>query len=229
MTSHKTSPSRSAGRPLASLLTLPKITLAAQELLAKNGDFTMAKLAKKLGVAPSSLYNHVSSRDDVLAALSDRVAQGISTKDLKDAATQVSDTKLSKEARRKLWVSATSAWARSYRQAFALSPALVAALAVTPVRQAPATLAMYEEVTAAFTAFGWKPRQALLTVEAIEAFLLGAATDTHAPADIFDPGRQAPDHPIMTAGFRELGQSPHDEAFELGLAALLTGLSLSIC
>lgn len=228
MTGTRMTRNRTAGRPTASLITAQKITLAAQELLAKNGDFTMSQLAKKLGVAPSSLYNHVASRDEVLAGLSDHIAQGISTRELQEAATRVGASDLTTSAARNLWIEATASWARSYRTAYSLSPALVATLAVTPVRSAPGTLGMYEQVTSAFVAFGFTPRDALLTVEALEAFLLGSATDVHAPVDIFDPGQRASSHPTMAEGFAELGSTPQDEAFELGLAALLTGLSIRL-
>lgn len=219
---------RSAGRPAASLLTPRKITDAAQALMVKQGDFTMSQLAKKLGVAPSSLYNHVASRDEVLAGISDAVARGISTRELVEAGERVQAEHLDATAIRTLWVQATEAWARSYRQAFSVSPAVVAALAVTPVRQAPATLAMYEQVAAAFVAFGMDARRALLTIEAIEAFLLGSATDVHAPADIYDPGELAHRAPTVAQGFEGLGTTPQDVAFEVGLAALLAGLASTL-
>lgn len=219
---------RNAGRPSASLLTPDKITETAQKLMATEGDFTMAKLARALGVAPSSLYNHVASRDEVLAAISDQVAQGIDTQALQDAAAQVCGGTVSTLGARALWLEATERWVRSYRQAFSVAPAVVMTLAVTPVRRAPATLAMYEQVTSAFTAFGMSPRQALLTVEAIEAFLLGSATDLHAPVDIFDPGDQAAEHPTMVEAYETLGGTPQDEAFTIGLSALLTGLSAAL-
>ena len=219
---------RNAGRPSASLLTPDKINETAQKLMATEGDFTMAKLARALGVAPSSLYNHVASRDEVLAAISDQVAQGIDTQALQDAAAQIRGGTVSTLGARALWLEATERWARSYRQAFSVAPAVVMTLAVTPVRRAPATLAMYEQVTSAFTAFGMSPRQALLTVEAIEAFLLGSATDLHAPVDIFDPGDQAAEHPTMVEAYETLGGTPQDEAFNIGLSALLTGLSAAL-
>lgn len=227
MTPAPTSP-RNAGRPSASLLTSDKITETAQKLMATEGDFTMAKLARALGVAPSSLYNHVASRDEVLAAISDHVAQGIDTQALQDAAERVRSGGVSTLGARALWLEATEQWARSYRLAFSVAPAVVMTLAVTPVRKAPATLAMYERVTSAFRDFGMSPRQALLTVEAIEAFLLGAATDIHAPVDIFDPGERAPEHPVMAEAYTALGGTPQDEAFSIGLSALLTGLSATL-
>lgn len=226
-----TSPSsqhRQAGRPTASLLTPHKITSTAQALMAKQGDFTMSQLAKKLGVAPSSLYNHVSSRAEVLAGISDAVARGISTQELVEAARQVREGELEAGRRQELWKQATGAWARSYRRAFSVSPAVVATLAVTPVRQAPATLAMYEQVADSFVAFGMNPRQALLTIEALEAFLLGSATDIHAPIDIYDPGDFSGQAPTVAQGYSTLGDTPQDQAFELGLAALLAGFSATL-
>ncbi|WP_326503779.1 TetR/AcrR family transcriptional regulator C-terminal domain-containing protein [Rothia nasimurium] len=188
----------------------------------------MAKLARALGVAPSSLYNHVTSRDEVLAAISDHVAQGIDTEALQNAAQQIRSENISTLRARTLWIEATEQWATSYRQAFSVAPAVVMTLAVTPVRRAPATLAMYEQVTSAFTAFGMSPRQALLTVEAIEAFLLGAAMDVHAPVDIFNPGDHAAERPTMAEAYESLGNTPQDEAFTIGLSALLTGLSATL-
>ena len=210
MTPTPTSP-RNAGRPSASLLTSDKITETAQQLMATEGDFTMAKLARALGVAPSSLYNHVTSRDEVLAAISDQVAQGIDTQALQDAAAQVRGGIVSALGARALWLEATERWARSYRQAFSVAPAVVMTLAVTPVRRAPATLAMYEQVTSAFTAFGMSPRQALLTVEAIEAFLLGSATCTRGYFRPRRPSRRTPHHggSLRDAGRHPPGRSLH--------------------
>lgn len=219
---------RGAGRPHSSLLTPAKITQAAQKLLAQDGNFTMSKLAQTLGVAPSSLYNHVASRDQVLAAISDQVVQNIDVGPLREASKLAKEGQLSPMKKRNLWVEATEHWALSYRQAFSLAPSIVNILALTPIRQAPATLRMYEDVTAAFTAFGFSPRQALLTIEALEAFLLGAATDLQAPADIFNPGSYAAEAPTLQAGYESLGDSPQDDAFLLGLSALLTGFSLTL-
>ena len=42
----------------------------------------MSALAQKLGVAPSSLYNHFQSRDEVLGAISDAVINDITLEPL---------------------------------------------------------------------------------------------------------------------------------------------------
>lgn len=219
---------RQPGRPKTSVLTSEKITATAQKLIEKSGGFTMSTLARELKVAPSSLYNHVSSRDEVLASISDRVVRHISTQELCKAAEEVQTGRLQGESARQAWVQATKVWAHSYRQAFSLAPVIVTTLAVTPVQQAPATLAMYEQVVASFTAFGLTPSQALLVVETLEAFLLGSAVDTHAPVDIFNPGTLGGDHPTMQEAYSQLGSSPHDRAFAIGLDALITGLAATL-
>lgn len=219
---------RQPGRPKTSLLTSEKITATAQKLIEKSGSFTMSTLARELKVAPSSLYNHVSSRDEVLAGISDRIVRHISTQELCKAAEEVRAGRLSGENARQSWIKATRAWAHSYRKAFSLSPVIVTTLAVTPVHQAPATLAMYEQVVSSFTAFGLSDSQSLLTIEALESFLLGAAIDTHAPADIFNPGALGLDHPTMQEAYSQLGSAPQDTAFNLGLTALLTGLASTL-
>lgn len=219
---------RQPGRPKTSLLTSKKITATAQKLIEKTGSFTMSTLARELKVAPSSLYNHVSCRDEVLAAISDRVVEGISTQQLRAAAEQVRAGQLAGEAARQAWIEATTTWACSYRQAFSLTPVIVTTLAITPVQQAPATLTMYEQVVASFTAFGLSPSQALLTVEALEAFLLGSAIDAQAPNDIFSPGPLGNEHPTMRDAFGHLGPTPQEEAFTIGLTALLKGLAASL-
>lgn len=215
---------RAAGRPSGTILTSERITEAACRLLKKHGGFTMSSLAKKLNVAASSLYNHVDSRDEVLANISDHVVREISVQPLLDAVTILHQTNPAPGAASILWIEATAQWARSYANAFAATPEVVAHLAITPVRRAPRTLAMYEQVVSAFIEFGFAPAHALSTVEALEAFLLGSALDATAPADIFDPAELSKEHPAMAAAYRELSaahENPAQLAFETGLYALL--------
>ncbi|MCD2129063.1 TetR/AcrR family transcriptional regulator [Rhodococcus ruber] len=59
---------RRAGRPSTKVLSRQAITDAALDVIEHGGydAFTVAKLARALGVAPSALYNHVRSKQDVL-------------------------------------------------------------------------------------------------------------------------------------------------------------------
>lgn len=204
-------PRRPRGRPSNPLLTVDGITTAAVALLEERGQdgLTMAALARRLDVAPSALYNHVADKQDVLRAVQDHVNARIDCSSFENLP----------------WDEALGAWARSYRDAYARHPALVPVIAITPVRSAPHTVAMYERVTAGLHAAGWPAHLLTNVVVAVESFVLGSALDTQAPEDIFDPGDLAESAPAFTAAnrARPAGDTARD-AFDLGLEALLAGL-----
>ena len=68
-------------RPRADGLSVHQITAAAVELVDNHGAeaLTMRRLAEHLGTAPSSLYRHVASREEVLALIVDAVLGGLVT------------------------------------------------------------------------------------------------------------------------------------------------------
>lgn len=219
---------RRPGRPAQTILTSKNIVHAARELLESHGEsFTMTMLAKRLGVAVSSLYNHVASRDEVFAKISDDVVRGIDIADLVKLSRRSDSTGNRAEAASE-WRSATEAWARSYFEAFAAQPYVVATLALTPVAEAPQTLAMYEAVAQAFLKSGWPEAEILRVIETLESFLLGTALDAAAPADIFNPGKLSPDFALMARLQKDRehlsGPMAAEQALDLGLPSLLDGL-----
>ncbi len=204
---------RRAGRPTAAVLDQDGITTAALKLISSKGydGLTMAALARTLGVAPSALYNHVSSKDDVLVLLEDHLA----------AMVDVSAFGIDP------WEEAVRKWAWSYRDVFSEHTPLIPIIAVLPVANAPKTLAMYEAVTAGFRDAGFPEEKIISAIVAIEAFVFGAAYDVTAPEDIFDAGTLADQVPNFTAAVDRLALEQHarptDIAFSLGLEALITG------
>lgn len=124
---------RSAGRPSQRVLTQENITAAALEVITSRGyeGFTMSSLAARLQVAPSALYNHASSKAEVLRWIQDHLMAEVDT-----ACFAELD-----------WPDAVRTWARSYREVFARHTPLIAVIAVLQVSGAPRTLAMYEAVT----------------------------------------------------------------------------------
>lgn len=216
---------RKRGRPAQTILSSTTIVQAARELLESHGEnFTMTMLAKRLGVAVSSLYNHVQSRDEVFARISDDVVRGIDVEDLLRLTGAEDDVGPSPAE----WRSATEVWARSYFRAFAAQPYVVATLALTPVAEAPQTLAMYEAVAEAFLRAGWPEGEVLRVIETLESFLLGTALDAAAPADIFDPGKLSTDYAVMARLHRDReevsGPAAAERALDLGLPSMLDGL-----
>lgn len=204
---------RRAGRPVARVLDQNGITTAALELISAKGydGLTMAALAKSLGVAPSALYNHVSSKDDVLLLLEDHLAAMV---DVSAFGTEP-------------WDVAVRKWAWSYRDVFSKHTPLIPVIAVLPVANAPKTLAMYEAVTAGFRDAGFPQERIISAIVALEAFVFGAAYDVNAPEDIFVAGSLAGQVPNFTAAVDRLAaegyERPTDVAFKLGLEALIAG------
>jgi len=217
---------RRAGRPKRSVLDRELIVRTAFDVLRRTGpeDFTMAALAGELGVKTPALYHHVGNKTEVLSSMRELITFGI---DHSGFGTLP-------------WLEATRQWARSYRTAFAAHPHAIALLATTPVTGANPTLSMYEEVTKGFLAEGWPEELAVSAIVALESFILGSALDAVAPADIFDTGDFAAQVPVFTQALavrqRFLGRDDDvsyaaaaaDQAFDLGLDALLTGLSTSL-
>ncbi|MGK4188183.1 TetR/AcrR family transcriptional regulator [Rothia koreensis] len=220
---------RKRGRPAQTILSSTTIVQAARELLESHGEnFTMTMLAKRLGVAVSSLYNHVQSRDEVFARISDDVVRGIDVQDLARLTGTEDATEGDVESSPAEWRSATEVWARSYFRAFAAQPYVVATLALTPVAEAPQTLAMYEAVAEAFLRAGWPEGEVLRVIETLESFLLGTALDAAAPADIFDPGQLSTDYAVMARLHHDReevsGPAAAERALDLGLPSMLDGL-----
>ncbi|MET8574997.1 TetR/AcrR family transcriptional regulator [Streptomyces sp. NPDC005012] len=200
---------RRRGRPTTPLLSQEKITRAAVELIGVRGyeALTMAALARRLGVAPSALYNHVTSKRQLLLWLQDHVNREI---DCSGFGTRP-------------WDAALEAWAHSYREAYARHSLLVPVIAVTPIAGSPHTVAMYEKVAAGLRDGGWPDDQIMDVVVAVESFVLGSALDAAAPDDIFDvPSGQAP--VLAEVVGARVGRDAARAAFDLGLATVLAGL-----
>lgn len=64
-------------RPPTRLLSPEIITDAAIRMVDTAGDFTMPGLAERLKVRPSSLYNHVSGRAEIVEAMRARIMSTI--------------------------------------------------------------------------------------------------------------------------------------------------------
>lgn len=205
---------RRAGRPSNKVLTQASITAATLSLLDSVGyeGFTIAALARHLKVAPSALYNHVESKRDVLIWVQDHLMGLVDTRPFHNRA----------------WHEAMREWAWSYRAAFAAHAPLVPVIAVMPVGGAYETLRMYEEVTRGLLNGGWPRERVIPTIVAVESFIYGSAMDVSAPTNIFDPGALADEFPLFTSAVtsssESAGRSGADEAFDVGLEALILGL-----
>lgn len=172
----------------------------------------MRRVAQKLGVNPTSLYNHVPDR----AAM------------IEDVRALVSATIDAAPLRELPWEEGLVEWARSYRLAFARHPRTVPLLMTTRA-SAPVLLAAYEDFVVAAEAAGWASAEILPLLTALESFILGSVLDMSGPSIVFDPTGQEDRFPRLAAAYSTLQEQDPDDpiatrAFERGLAMLVASV-----
>jgi len=192
-------------------LTGRKIVVAALDLAETRGSeaLTMRSLAAKLNRRPSSLYNHITSRDDLIERMRALIVEEI------DTSSFLAEP----------WDAALVSWAHSYRAAFASRPNCIRLLATTPVTD-PSTLRMYEIVVDALNRGGWPDGEAIAVVRTVEAHVLGSALDLIAPNDLVAPVVIPPELANLRRNL-DPAHSAHTTArfaFDLGIDALVRGL-----
>ncbi|MFD7105200.1 TetR/AcrR family transcriptional regulator [Streptomyces celluloflavus] len=128
------------GRPHTPLLGTDRIIREALAPIDAEGAdaFSLPRLAARLGIRTPSLYHHVTGRAAVVEGVRRLVVEEMDTSAFAD----------------RPWDAALTAWARSYRDAFARHPHTIALLATTTI-SSPATLARYETVLGALARSGW--------------------------------------------------------------------------
>lgn len=202
---------RRTGRPHAGVLSREGIAEVALGLIDELGyeHMTMKALAAKLGVAPSALYNHVASKADLWDPIQEMLMGGVDVSGFDRLPLD----------------RAMAAWARSYRDVFAKHPSVITGIAVLPVGNSPRTLGVYEAVATALSEAGLPAARVVSVIVAFESFIFGSALDATAPENIFDSGDAAELHTVFAsavAARAALPANPAEDAFDLGLSALLT-------
>ena len=194
-------------RPRTALLDVDRIVDTALQLADAAGDFTVAQLASKLSVHPSSLYHHVSGRDDVIDRMRARIGRSIDNSAFDSAP----------------WDEALASLAWSYRAAFARHPGAIRLFATSLVRDWE-SLSEYEKIAVALHGAGFTWSEVLPIIIAFDNFVLGSALDMASGGNLWTPDPQM--HPALSAATDAPGdgRSAADIAFEVGLTALLTGL-----
>lgn len=197
-------------RPLKPLLSRAMIVDAALHLIDKGRPFTIPALGQHLGVHPSSLYHHVSGRQEILELIREQL--------LVSGATAAPATPASGP-----WQDSVRHWAQQYRSSFAEHPHLVRLLTAQTVESIP-VLQSYETLAQALRTAGFTPVQVQMAITVLDNFFLGSALDLAAPEEVWQTS-QFPDS-ALAAAVREspTGVERADAAFEFGLKALLIGL-----
>ncbi|MFD3454105.1 TetR/AcrR family transcriptional regulator [Streptomyces sp. NPDC058691] len=202
-------------RPRKPLLSRERIVAAALALVDAEGLAAVStrRLAAELGVSGPSLYNHFTTKDEILDAVADAV---------------VAEVDLTMFENGSDWRDALVAWARSYRAALAAHPHIVPFLAQGPGRR-PAGLRMADAVFGGMTAAGWPPAHATRVGALMRYFVAGSALGSFARGFVDDPTAYDPaDYPHLGQAhlLAERQQRVDEGAFETGLRALIDGLAV---
>lgn len=205
---------RGAGRPRVPVLSRERITDEALRLVDRRGAaaLTIQALAERLGVVPSAIYNHASSRTVLLDWIQERLVREVDASGFGALP----------------WRAATERWARSYVAVLRAHRECVAVYAHLPIRDTPEATAMYQRVITGFQAAGFPSAEVLASISVIEQLVFGAAIDSLGPEDVYEPeapGVVAQAYVLHRRQLVEQRALVADRSFELGLELLLDGLA----
>ncbi len=214
----RTAASALPDRPPQRPLNRDVILDGAVALIEREGPaaLSMRRLGATLGVEGMAIYHHFDGRDELLAAIGDRLLRPLREPEGSDD-----------------WREACRRFATALRDIAVAQPATFQLLGLQPF-DTPVSLEAVERLLGVLVAHGFGPAEALAiyraTVSYARGYALGEATgftvDATRPA-----GRRrlaslpASEFPILAGRARELATLDADVAFELGLQALLTGLA----
>jgi AcrR family transcriptional regulator len=194
-------------RPSEPLITVDAVTDAALELVDESGDFSLPRVAKRIGVTQSSIYHHVKGRDEIVERMRRRIIETTPRGVVGGLP----------------WDDALRGLVRAYRDGFARHPRL-APLLVQQTIQDDLVLGLYEDIALTLERAGFAGREVLAAISTIDAFAIGAALDMAAPDVVWAPPGEG--YPTLT---RALSHAPSpsqraEDAFEFGLDVLIEGL-----
>jgi TetR/AcrR family tetracycline transcriptional repressor len=201
-------------------LTRERVIGAAVEIVDRDGldALTMRALGRELGVDPMAVYHHLRGK----AAILDGVVEAVLREVPLDASPELG------------WAERFAALARGYRAALRSHPNALPVVATRP-DVTPAALRILDTALAIVLEAGLDPAEALGAVHAASCFILGHALDEAglgAGEDISVAETAAAqqhllasgDYPNLAAVALSGAEIRADDTFEMGLAALMSGL-----
>ena len=180
---------------------------AAMAIVDESGLPTMTTraIAKRLGVGQASLYNHISSRDELLDLLNARVLEGV---DL--SALDHPD-----------WTEAVYRGTLAFLAALQRHPNMLGVLATRPARTDP-SLTYYERMHERLRSAGLSAQDSARFLFAIDDYCIGAALNTEVDVEI---NNRQDKFPLVTEAMEAGRPADHHEAT---LRLLLNGLIATI-
>ena len=195
------------GRPSEPLLSKDMIVDAAMAIVDESGmpAMTTRAIAKRLGVGQASLYNHISSRDELLDLLNARVLKGV---DL--SALDHPD-----------WTEAVYRGTLAFLAALQRHPNMMGVLATRPARTDP-SLTYYERMHERLRSAGLSAQDSARFLFAIDDYCIGAALNTEVDVEI---NNRQDKFPLVTEAMEAGRPADHHE---VTLRLLLNGLIATV-
>lgn len=199
------------------LLSRDNAVATATRMLDQQGAaaLTMRGLAREMGVPLMSLYRHVSSRDDLEAAIVERLMASIP-----------------RQPRSRSWDTAIRRWAGAYRAMVRRHPNAAPLLASRPAAAYGARADDAEDMLAALIHAGLTPDQARVRMRAALVTITGFC-NTQAQAEQVDeaslPEPPAHDYPNLAALVDDVRSRRHgDRVFHAMVDSVIAGLEEAI-
>ena len=197
-------------RPRTPILSVDRIADAAIELVDEGAGFGVNALARRLGVTASSLYNHISGRDEIIELMRARLAaQAIP--DVPEVAG---------------WDEVVSLIVRGQREMYAAHPYVVPLIVGKTITD-PGVIAAYERLASALVDGGFPDDDVLTIISVIDSFSLGAGLDLAAPDDVWAPTESASTLSRLVKASGQ-GRERSEKAFTTGLELLLEALRMRL-
>jgi AcrR family transcriptional regulator len=192
-------------RPSTPLLS-PEIIGDAGLALSRAGEpFGVNAIARRLGVRPSSLYNHVDGMDGIVELIRGRL--------LATYRLEVSGER---------WEDYVLTMLRALRQMYADHPRLVPLL-VGKTITSPDVIEVYDDLATVLAEGGFPEDEILSVIAVVDAFAIGFGLDLAAPDDVWRPEQQTRTlGRLIDSG--ERGRERADRTFELGVSVLIDSL-----
>lgn len=192
-------------RPSTPLLS-PEIIGAAGLALSRAGEpFGVNAIARRLGVRPSSLYNHVDGMDGIIELMRGRL---------------IEDHRVDPQG--KGWDDFLIALLHTQRRMYAEHPQLVPLLIGKTITH-PAVIAAYDDLATILVDAGFPERDVLSVIALIDAFAIGFGLDLASPDEVWHPGEDTRTLGRILQG-AESGSARSDRSFELGVSVLIGSL-----
>jgi len=195
-------------RPRTPKLSIDAIVDAAIALAEHTGTFTMAELATALDVRPSSLYNHVAGRAEVVDLIRHRMHEEMAVR-------------IDPHAE---WRTVVRESARAQRDALAKRPWLTMLLATSPAELGAAASSI-ENIAFVLSRAGFRDEHLLQIIASVDVLAIGASLDLLSPERLYPRDVLAESESLR----RALRSAPHDapraeSAFVFALDLLISGL-----